>query len=303
MAPTYRPFGKDDLETVARVFAATLNDLLMEAGGQPYVDLDDAEAWQRAWNGDRRSLFEHIDSTDSESWLAEDGGVAVGYARSILREGMCQLTEFFVLPAYQSAGIGRELISRAFDDVEAAARTIIATTRPTALARYLKSGVFPQSLVGDLERKPEPFDFRSDLAFQPLAGTESDLAALDAIDADVLGYRRRIDHRWLIGDRAGFLYLRKGQPLGYGYIGRYAGPFALRDPKDFPAVLAHAENEAAAQDLDYLTLMLPLANQAATRYLLNRGFRFDEGFMMVYMTDKPGPKLDRYLCTMPGFFA
>ena len=141
MSISYRRFGPADLQDVARVFAASLNDLLQQAGAAPYFDLDDPDAWGRVWERDRRPLFEHLASNQCESWLAEEEGQILGYARSILRDGMCQLTEFFVLPGRRSRGIGRELLSRAFESVSAKEHTVISTTSPAAMARYLKAGV------------------------------------------------------------------------------------------------------------------------------------------------------------------
>ena len=297
----YRPVGMDEQEMIARVFAASLNDLLVSAGAVPYVDLDDHAAWQQAWNNERKPLFEHVQAHDSCGWLAEQDGEAIGYARSILRDGHCQLTEFFVLPDRRLAGVGRELLRRAFEDIDARERTIIATTHPAALARYLKSGVRPLCLVADFEKHPEPVAFETDLSIAELVDDQDSLEQLDRIDEALLGYRRRADHRWLISQRQGFMYLRDGKPAGYGYVGHWSGPFALIDENDFPAVLGHAETVAAGS-LDMLAIMVPMANHVATRYLLERGFRFDDGFMMVFMGDSERSGLSRYLCTMPGFF-
>ncbi len=302
MAVEFRPFGADEQEAVARVFAATLNMLLTEAGGDPYVDLDDEAAWTRSWNEDRRSLFEHVDATKCQSWLAEEDGRIIGYARSILRDGMCQLTEFFILPGRQSAGIGRELIARAFDAVEADRRTIIATTRAQAMARYLKSGVYPICPLVDFEKAPEPVEVETDLAAEEMTADPATLAILDRIDQAVLGYRRTEDHRWLLTDRTGFLFRRNGEPAGYGYISNWGGPYAALDPADFPAILAHAETATAAAGHDCFYVMVPMLHRTAIDYLLSRGFRFDDGFMMLFMADGFEPKLDRYCCAMPGFF-
>lgn len=301
MTLRFRRFGLADLEPVGRTFAAALNELLVEAGGSPYVDLDDDSAWTAAWERDRRALFEHLSANPGEAWLAEEEGAVLGYARSSLRDGVLQLTEFFVHPERQRGGLGRELIARAFDTPEAEAKIVIATTRAAALARYLKSGVYPISVICDLEKQAEPVAFETDLAIEPLEDTPETLAALNAIDKEVLGFRRPADHRWLMADRRGFLYRRAGAPVGYGYLGRWSGPFALLDPADQPAVLAHAETEAAAEG-GSITLMVPMANRVALDCLLARGYRFDDGFLMLFMTDHLQPRLDRYLCALPGFF-
>ena len=72
-------------------------------------------------------------------WFAEDEatGEAIGYARSILRDGVRELTEFFVLPEAQGAGVGRGLLARAFPADGARHRAIVATMDPRAIARYL----------------------------------------------------------------------------------------------------------------------------------------------------------------------
>ena len=89
--------------------------------------------------------------------------------------------------------------------------------------------------------------------------------------------------------------------MGYGYVGRWSGPFALLDPQDFPAVLAHAENELAGK-FETFTLMIPMHNRAALLYALDRKFRFDDTFMMLFMANHTPPGLDRYVSSMPGFF-
>jgi hypothetical protein len=103
-----------------------------------------------------------------------------------------------------------------------------------------------------------------------------------------------------VTDRDTFTCVR-GNPSGYGYVGHWCGPFALRHASDFPAALAHAETELAGGQRD-LMLMLPLANRVAVDYALQRGFRMETDFVMLFLTDGLAPHLDRYLFTMPGFF-
>ncbi len=103
MATTYRPIEKGDLKDIARVFVASLNQRHLEAGMAPLVDLEDAEAWTAMWENERRPLFEHVSAHEGAGWLAEDESEIVGYARSIQRDHVCQLTELFVLPTKQKA--------------------------------------------------------------------------------------------------------------------------------------------------------------------------------------------------------
>jgi hypothetical protein len=212
-----------------------------------------------------------------------------------------QLTEYFVLPGVLGSGLGKELLERTFDSLEVKSRTVIASTNGAALARYLKSGVFPLCSVLEFDRKPEPISAETDIGIEPIAAQDETLSILNAIDREILGYERELDHRWLLRDRQGYLYLRKQKPIGYGYVGRWCGPFALREPHDFPAVLAHAEAAMAGRGHD-LTLMIPLVSRVAVDYVLQRGFRINADFVMLFMTDNLSPNLDNYLFTLPGFF-
>ena len=56
----------------------------------------------------RRLLYEHLAATADQFWLAKRGETLLGFARSLLRDGLRLLTEFFVLPGEQSSGLGRQ---------------------------------------------------------------------------------------------------------------------------------------------------------------------------------------------------
>lgn len=95
--------------------------------------------WER-----RRSLYEQLTRTAEHFWLAERDRIAIGFARSIIRDGVRQLTEIFILPELQSAKVGRELLEHVFSQKSATHRSVISTTDLRARARYLKAGVYPR---------------------------------------------------------------------------------------------------------------------------------------------------------------
>src|SRR5713101_6703593 len=138
MAPTFRRGTLDDSHTVYRIFERSLEDFSRRTNVQADQTAGDPEAWER-----RRPLYEHLARTADQFCIAEEAGQPIGYARSILRDGTRELTEFFVLPASQSAGVGRELLARAFPAAGANHRSIIATFDSRALGRYLRAGVYP----------------------------------------------------------------------------------------------------------------------------------------------------------------
>ncbi|MFI5292072.1 MAG: hypothetical protein ACHQ02_04335, partial [Candidatus Limnocylindrales bacterium] len=125
--------------------------------------------------------------------------------------------------------------------------------------------------------------------------------ALAAIDRAMLGHSRDPDHRWLLSDRAGFCYRRHGEVVGYGYVGTFSGPFALLDPADQPAVLAHAESVAVEAGRDHFGLFVPLTNTVAVGHLLSRGYRLDP-FIATYFCDGLPPRFTSYVVTDPPFF-
>ena len=300
MSITFRRGTPADSFTVYTVFVRALIDYRRRMN----LDVDspeEPEADPYAWWPRRQPLFEHLARTADEFWIAEEEGVAIGYARSILRDGARELTEFFVLPASQSAGVGRELLARAFSQVGAAHRSIIATTDARAQGRYLRAGVYARFPIYYFGRAPEPREEPGDLTMDPFGPGEPDLSTLQALDKAILGYTRDVDHLWLAQTHHGFLYRRGGQAVGYGYAGASNGPFGLLDPSDYPAVLAHAETLAAARGDGETGFEVPLINQHAVDYLLRQRYMMDS-FFAFYMSDHPLGRLENYICTSPPFF-
>jgi len=254
-----------------------------------------ANLWER-----RRPLYDHLARTAEHFWVAETEDLMIGYARSIMRDGHRELTEFFVLPGQQSQGVGKNLLSRAFPPDGASNRTVIASSDTRAQVLYMKNKVYPRTPIVHFSNPPEATQYTTDLTFQPMSPSADTLEVLAHIDRSVLGYRRDIDHRWLASSRQGFVYLRQGQPVGYGYAGYRSGPFAVLQAADIPAVLAHAEGSLAGIEEEF-GLEVPLANQTAIDYLLGRRFEV-ASFTATLMSDRPFGNFERYICTAPPFF-
>ncbi|UCC85556.1 MAG: GNAT family N-acetyltransferase [Anaerolineales bacterium] len=297
---TFRPGTVADSYPVFEVFERTLADLSRRLGSTKPTSASDPAALARMWE-ERRSLYEHLARTAEHFWLAERDGQLVGFSRSILRGGVRELTELFVLPGEQSSGLGRELLARSFPADGAAHRSIIASADFRAQALYLKTGVYPRFLIYYFGRAPESVRVSTDLSFEPITALPDNLKRLGELDEVVLGHRRDVDHAWLLTDRQGYLYYRSGRPVGYGYLGVRNGPFALLDARDYPAVLAHAESQAAAQGRGQFGLEVATVNQAAVDYLLARSFRIDS-FMAVLMNDTPFGTFENYIFPSPPFF-
>lgn len=296
MPITYRPGTFADSFASYKLFEVTLADFAARLGMVADQTSGDPEAWDK-----RRPLFEHLARTAAHFWIAQDGDRPIGYARSIERDGVLELTEFFVLPEAQSGGVGRELLARAFPAQGARRRTIIATSDLRAQGRYLRAGVYPRFPIYFLGRAPEPVSVASDLQIDEINDEAAALPVLAALDLAVLGHRRDADHRYLLTTRQGFIYSRRGEAVGYGYAGRNNGPLALLDSADFPAVLAHAESCAHARGEARTGFEVGLINAAAVDYLLGRGYLLDS-FFAFFMSDVPFGRFENYIFTSPPFF-
>jgi len=296
----YRQGTLADSYQVFYLFEETLADLLQGMGFHEPTSFSNPGQLEAMWN-QRRSLYEHLALHAEHFWVAENAGTIVGFSRSILEDGVRELTEIFVQPGLQSSGVGRQLMERAFPGDGARLRSIIATPDPRAQARYLKAGIYPRFPVVYFGKPPEPIEIPTDLVFEQLSATPESLAQLEKLDLVVLGFKRTVTQTWLLNDRQGYLYLRDGQPVGYGYLGISSGPFTLLEARDFPAILAHAETQVVQAGSDHFGMEVPLINRAAVDYLLKHGFRI-EGFMTQFMSDEPFGNFERYILTSPPFF-
>jgi hypothetical protein len=244
-------------------------------------------------------LFEFLAQDCAHFWVAEKDGEIIAYARSIEHGGLLELTEFFVLPDQQSAGLGRELLFRAFPVANECYRIIVATLDERALYRYMNAGVYARFPIKYFYRNAEKVVVNTDLRIEPMQH-EIHMEDMNRIDQQILGHVREAIHRWVISIRKGFVYKRSGKIVGYGYVGNHGGPFAILDENDFPAVLAHAESTVAETGGEF-GVETPFINRGAIRYFLEHKYRMDS-FTVLFMSNEPFGRLENYLCFTPIFF-
>lgn len=299
METVYRRGTQEDIRAVYDVLMRTLGDLQQRQGTPDSFFLDPnviAYLWHH-WGG----LWSYLAEAAEEFWVAEANGQVVGFSRTLLQDGVCELTEFFVLPEFQSNGVGRELLARSFPSTAAMRNVIIATTDVRALVRYLKCGVYPRFPIHRFEGAPQEVHVESDLVITPMHASPETLTTLRDMDKRVLHFARDADHAFLLQDRQGYLYHRDGQAVGYGYIGRGVGPVALLHETDYPAVLAHAESQLAHAGADDMSVNVPMINRAAIDHLLARGFHLD-GMITYFMSNEPFGAFENYIFTSPPVF-
>src|SRR2546423_2771130 len=181
------------------------------------------------WWPSSEPLHRQLAQIAAEWWVAEepDSGRLVGFARSIERDGLLELTELFVRPDQQSRGVGRALLERVFPAGRGTVRSIVATSDVRAQARYYAAGTvarFPLFTLGGAPGDPEP---GREVMAQRIDG-EPAIEAQRAIERTVLGHRRSDEEiRWLLDRRQGHLYRRADRVIGFSFVGRDgAGPVA-----------------------------------------------------------------------------
>ncbi len=290
--PVIRRAVRGDAPACHELLWASVTDLAVRQGTPLAGSVDD-------WWANGESLHRFLADHNAEWWVAaEPGGTTlIGYARSIRRGALLELTEFFVRPGHQSAGVGAALLARAFPDVDGEVRSIIATTDVRALGRYYRAGVVARFPLLSLAGAPVSAELDTDIvATRVDVDSATDRSDIAAVDTSLLGSARdESEIRWLAESREGFVYRRGDTVVGYGFVGKGgAGPIAVYDADDQPAVLAHLEARAAAAGIESIEFQVPAPNEVATRHLLGRGYRIDPWINQL-MSNRPFGAFDRFL--------
>lgn len=279
------------------IFRRSIVAAVHRLGIVPSPDVTEAmldEQWLQ-----RALWIEHLWRTAAENWLAVDeDGRPIGWALSIQRGSMLGLSFFFVDPGAQSRGVGRALLERAFPLAGGPRRSILATQDPRALSLYLRSGVRHVSTVVDFEAPPKPVSIDTDLTFEALDASDQSVELVAGVEERLLGFRRDVDTRLLLGGRPAWVARRGGTVAGFafGHKDELTGPIGALEPADIPALLAQVENEAAAEGAKNLYFSTPLLNDAAVQHLLGRGFAIDP-FVYGLLADDRSIQVDRWIHT------
>ena len=294
-----------EMPDVFRVFRRSLFDYLRRTGQVDHtVDLTSVTAIEESW-ARHATWMEHLAATAAEDWVAEDpDGRIIGWAQSIERDGMLELTMFFVDPQAQSRGVGRGLLERAFPLGRGHTRTISATLDPRAIALYLQFGVSYLTTSIDVVGQPRACDVATDLLIERVepGGRADAVTSIADIERALLGHARPEDTRFLLGERPAWLARRGGRVVGmaFGMGGDCTGPMGALDPADLPALMGTVENDAVERDVKELGFTIPMVNATALGHVLGRGFHVDTFYTFI-LSSSHQMRLDRYIETQPTF--
>ena len=277
------------------VFLPAVRDLTTRQGAPWEPDPD--ELW-----AELSPMLDYLATHAAEWWIAEDGasGEMIGHARSVERGGLFELTEFFVHPDRQSAGVGAALLERAFPNGRGGVRAIIATTDVRAQARYYRAGTVTRFPIVAVEGAPRAIEL--DPAVEIVRIDEDAIPSLASIEAAVLEFDRGDEFSWLLRQREGYLYRRGGEPIGFSFVSASGvGPIAGLQPDDQVPILLHVEARAAELGVTRLSLEVPMVNGVAMNHLMARGLRMDT-FLTLFMSSRPFGHFDRFIGFSPPFF-
>ncbi|HJP88154.1 MAG TPA: GNAT family N-acetyltransferase [Candidatus Limnocylindrales bacterium] len=299
-----RPAVEADMFAAFTVFRRSLSPMLFRLGSVPSPEITDAELAE-SW-GPRKAWIEHLWKTAAENWVAVSGtggsggvpGEVVGWAMSVQRGPLLELTHFFVLPGSQSRGVGRALLDRAFPIGRGPHRAIIATQDPRATSRYLRQGVRFISTIGEFEKAPTRIEPSTDLVFDTLDRSPNSVALVESVQEQLIGHRREVDIDFLLSRQPAWVARRSGVPVAFafGHSNEICGPIGVLDSADLPAVLDHVENHAAEIGATNLYFSTPLRNHGAVEHLLARGYTIDP-FFTSFLADSDWLPVDRWIHT------
>ena len=310
---TCRPADPAELATCGAIWRTAVNDYIVRLGqGEIPDEVNPATR-----------LFIHLQATDPERFLVatipdRTGERVIGFASAVVRERLWYLSMLFVLPDFQGAGLGRELLARLLpgeNDAATVRATATDSVQPISNALYALHGMVPRmpllNLTG-LPQRPEAFGELPSgvvpLPFDEIAGAEPGgqghvmlVDAIDALDRALLGVAHPADHRFLRTEsRRGWLYRGPdGEPVGYGYAGESGrlGPVAVRDPALLAPVLGHLTTAVVPRGAFAMWVAGP-ADRALVPSL-QAGFRLDQ-FPVLLCWDEPFADFSRYLPISPG---
>lgn len=296
MAISYRQARRADILGCARVFIRSSRDLSRRQGNTPPST--------RA--RDVAPALAHLQRTDPRGFhVAVKDGRVVAFASTILRGDTHFLSMFWALPGLQGQGVGRRVLTRAFEGPrppKSAVRCVFASLDPRAQVLYLKFGMRPRGmfylLKGPPNASPRP---RLAVELQPVGNpgrTSAQMLAIAArFDRKFRGTRRDADLRFVMSlPGARFFTARAGRRIvGYAVVnpkGR-VGPAGVVDPR-YSAGLAWAIKEAArAMQAKELFVVVPGTNAGTLGVFFEAGLRVE--FYGAWMAARPVGSFDGYM--------
>jgi GNAT superfamily N-acetyltransferase len=296
---TYRPAKFEDLEDAERVAQQSGNALRVRHGLRP-SPAPPSTAFPKFC----------LAQDPSGLWVAEDGDTIVGFGFSWMTEEFWFLSQLFVMPETQAKGIGQALLSKTLMQAErngAANRALITFAYSIAsTGLYLQNGLYP---LEPLYRMAAPAQTvaknlaHADYDATPIAPWPAPREWMTEIDEALLGLRRDLHHKFLLGGGAAraIRIERAGGTAGYAYISSHGhvGPLAILPDADAKGVVITALRCALESRPSRVSMTIPGRADGVMQAVLAVGFRIE--VPLVLMASRPFGNWCHYLPRDPGF--
>jgi GNAT superfamily N-acetyltransferase len=293
---SFRQARPDDMLGCARVFLRSASDLARRQGNLP----------PPVPARDMAKALSHLQTTDPRGFqVAVQDGRIVAFASTILRGNTHFLSMFWAVPSVQSKGVGRRLLTRAFEQPKppaSAVRCVFASLDSRAQALYLKFGMWPRGMFylikGTPRRSPRPERPVELVQIGEIGKTSREMLAVAArFDRTFRTTRRDPDIRFVTTlPGARFFLVRVGRStIGYAVAndkGR-VGPAGVIDPR-YSAGLAWAIKEKVREmGAESIIITVPGVNAGALDVFFRAGLRAE--FFGAWMSAKPIGSFESYL--------
>jgi len=290
-----RPARPRDLVVCARLCLASLRDLSRRQGLRP----------PSSPARDLLPFLRHALATDPDGFhVAVVKGRIVCYAITILRGKTHFLAQFFALPGMQSRGVGRPVLTRAFEaprPPRGTVRCVVASLDLRAQALYAKFGMLPRTILYHVEGKPTKSTVGG-VELRQVGPTGSstkrarDLAA--RFDRPLREARRDVDQRhFLMAVKGTRFFEARADRKTVGYVvihGNGAiGPGGVLDPSLSAALMSAAIAKAHENGMKHVSAWIPGLNAGALTAAFGAGLKVE--FLTAWMAAKDIVRLDSYL--------
>jgi GNAT superfamily N-acetyltransferase len=247
-----------DLDAEYEVFRTAIGELYRRHAFEPPSPPRDAFAAHQG----------HLLRSDGErSLVATDGGRVVAFVAAIVRGQAWFLASLFVLPEYQSAGLGTRLLDSVWGDRHGRRLTLTDAIQPVSNGLYARRGLIPATPMLHLGGIVSP------AAAHGLEPSVQDPAVLRTLDHAAYGFDREPDHaHWGRFARV-TVWLRTGEPIAYSYVWPHGriGPLAGLDGTAAAAALRAELDRLRGREAE---VVAPGSSAELIEAALEAGLRF-----------------------------
>jgi len=299
----YRHAERLDIPTVARVFAAAIDDIDGKHGFLIEPTPASPPSPQYAF---------WLEKDPGAFWVAEEQGRVVGYTFSFLRGSLWFLADLFVLPEHQGKRIGRTLIQKTLESWRGKRITnralITPAFNPTSVSLYMRYGMLPRQPVYFASAPSEAVERRlgdkerAELDVEDSKDFQRSSPLLDRVQRLALGFPSGWHNEFffkVLKSRC-LIFRKRGRVAGYSFVrpnGRI-GPLVVRSASLFGEAFDMTLRAAVEADAEKVSLLFPGTNGEAARKGISHGFRID--YPLLFLSSRPMGDFENYLFYSPG---